>query len=232
VNAVASGEFRLRVGFGKTGRLRWLSHLEVIHALERSIRRAGLAYAVTQGYVPHMKVAFGPALPVGTAGENEYYDVWLTRYTKARDLLQALQHATPADLAPGDAAFVAADEPSLAAALTIAKYEVEVEGKESPHQLHAALKGLADAGTLTVEHKGKHKVFDLARSLPEETRVTKSANGNSVALTVRIGPQGSLRPEALVRAALASAELAGTVVRVTRTDTLVEKEEGVWARPL
>ena len=34
-----------------------------------------------QGFNPHMKVAFGPALPVGTASENEYLDVWLTRYT-------------------------------------------------------------------------------------------------------------------------------------------------------
>jgi radical SAM-linked protein len=232
VSGVASGEFRLRVGYGKVGRLRWLSHLELIHALERSIRRAGLEYAVTQGFAPHMKVAFGPALPVGTAGEHEYYDVWLTRYTRARDLLEALQRATPADLAPGDAAFVAAQEPSLAAALTIAKYEVEVDGKESPFQLHAALKSLVEAGTLTVEHKGKQKVFDLARSLPEEARVTKSANGSKIDLTVRIGPSGSLRPEALVRAALASANLEGTGMRVTRTDTLVEKEEGVWTRPL
>ena len=80
---VASGEFRLRVRYRKTGRLRWLSHLEVVHALERSIRRARLPYAVTQGFSPHMKASFGPALPVGTAGEHEYFDVWLTGYTDA-----------------------------------------------------------------------------------------------------------------------------------------------------
>ncbi len=51
----------------------------------------GSPYAVTQGFNPHMKVAFGPALPVGTAGENEYYDVWLTRYTDASEVLSALR---------------------------------------------------------------------------------------------------------------------------------------------
>jgi radical SAM-linked protein len=230
---VAKGEFRLRIRYRKTGRLRWLSHLEVLHALERAVRRAGLPYAVTQGFSPHMKVAFGPALPVGTAGENEYYDIWLTRYTKAEELLAALTNAMPSDLAPTHAAFVGDREPSLTASLTIARYEVEVTGKESSaEQVHAALNRLVELGTLTVTHKGKQKVFDLARSLPEETRVTQSADGSKIALTVRIGPEGSLRPEALVAAALESASADASVVRVTRADSLIENEEGLWARPL
>ena len=230
---VGKGEFRLRVRYGKIGRLRWLSHLEVLHALERAVRRAGLAYAVTHGFSPHMKVAFGPALPVGTAGENEYYDIWLTRYTRAEELLELLVAAMPHDLGPTKAAYVPDSEPSLGAALCIARYHMEVAGKESSEELvHAALKGLVDSGTLTVTHKGKQKVFDLARSLPEEIRVTESADGSRIELTVRIGPQGSLRPEALLRAALDAASVDASVVRVTRSDTLIETQEGLWARPL
>jgi radical SAM-linked protein len=213
--------------------LRWLSHLEIVHALERAVRRAGLTYSITQGFSPHMKAAFGPALPVGTAGENEYYDVWLTRYTNAEELFALLLSATPSDLAPLQAAFVPDSEPSLTASLTIAKYEVRVTGKESQaEKVHAALLRLVESGTLEVEHKGKLKVFDLARSLPEETRVIESADGSDVMLAVRIGPEGSLRPELLVRTALESASVDASVVRVTRTDTLVETEGDVWARPL
>jgi radical SAM-linked protein len=180
-----------------------------------------------------MKVAFGPALPVGTAGENEYLDIWLTRYTKAEELLGLLLAAMPHDLAPTMSAYVPDSEPSLGAALTIAKYLVEVRGKESSvDQVHAAIVNLVDSGTLTVTNKGKHKVFDLARSLPEETRVKESADGSTIEVVVRIGPDGSLRPEALVRAALEAASLQASVVRVTRTDTLIETQEGLWARPL
>jgi radical SAM-linked protein len=179
-----------------------------------------------------MKVAFGPALPVGTAGENEYYDLWLSRYTKAEELLRLLENATPADLAPACAAFVADSEPSLAASLTIARYLVDVEGKKSSaEQVHAAVRSFVDSGTLEVARKGKVKVFDLARSLPEETRVTQSADGSRIELTVRVGPEGSLRPEVLIGAAIEASSLDATVVRVTRTDILVESE-GVWARPL
>ena len=40
--AHVSSDFRLRVCYEKTGRLRFLSHLEVVRAVERAIRRAAL----------------------------------------------------------------------------------------------------------------------------------------------------------------------------------------------
>ena len=57
--------FRLRATFVEEGRLAMLSHLEVAHTLERVVRRAKLPFAISQGYSPHMKIAFGSALPVG-----------------------------------------------------------------------------------------------------------------------------------------------------------------------
>ena len=63
--------------------------------------------------------------------------------------------------------YVADSEPSLTAAITIASYGVEVIGKESSaEEVRAALKRLVDSGTFSGEHKGKTKVFDLARSPP------------------------------------------------------------------
>lgn len=53
--------FRLRVRYGKRDRLKYLGHLEVIHTIERIVRRAGLPYAVTQGFSPHMRVGFSSA---------------------------------------------------------------------------------------------------------------------------------------------------------------------------
>lgn len=226
------GEFRLRVCYRKSGRLRWLSHLEIVHTLERMIRRADLPYAITQGFSPHLKAAFGPALPVGTAGDNEYFDVWLTRYTDADEILRSLVAAAPSDLAPHEARFIADRAPALTAAMTIALYDVDVimEGIDA-RTVHDAIAKVVSAGELKVEHKGKTKVFDLARSLPEGARVGDVDGGVRIAITVRMGPQGSLRPESLVRTALADIGLAAPVVRTTRRDTFIE-EDGVWSRPM
>ena len=47
--------FRLRVRYGKRDRLKYLGHLEVIHTIERIVRRAGLPYAVTQLLSAHAR---------------------------------------------------------------------------------------------------------------------------------------------------------------------------------
>lgn len=227
------GEFRLRTCYAKAGRLRYLSHLEVVHALERSIRRAELPVAVTQGFNPHMKIAFGPALPVGTEGLREYLDLWLTRYTGVEDVLAAFRKASPADLAPVEARYVADNAPSLTAALTIGMYRIDVIGEEiTAENVHESLARVLAAGELEVEHKGKHKVFDLSRSVPKDMNVRGRDGDVSIDMAIRMGAQGSLRPEALVRAALRSYPQDAYLVRTTRLDTLIEDEEGVWSRPV
>lgn len=214
---MADTMFRLRVTFGKTGRLRYLSHLEVVHACERAVRRTGLEYAVTQGFNPRMKVAFSPALPVGTAGVAEAYDVWLTRLIGAEQALGMLRDATPDGLAPMAARYVHEREGSLASVLTLAAYEVVVQDPGmGPGKLAEALDDVIASGSLEMEHKGKHKVYDLAVCLPEGARVREEPGGSVVVLTVRMGPWGSLRPEALVREALRRAGAHQAPVAVTR----------------
>ena len=44
------GEFRIRVTYAMTGRLVMLSHLETARAIERTVRRSDLPFAITQGF--------------------------------------------------------------------------------------------------------------------------------------------------------------------------------------
>lgn len=234
VIAVASGEFRLRLCYRKAGRLRFLSHLEVVHSLERAVRRSGLEYSVTQGFSPHLKAAFGPALPVGTAGDAEYLDVYLARYTPAEEALAKLAAASPEDLAPYKASYVPDRDPALSAAIDVAEYRLAIDGEGADVQsVQAAMEAVAARGELKVEHKGKTKVFDLSRALPKEPRATVDHNGSVIVeITVRIGPEGSLRPDAFVREALRTASLPAAVTAVTRTGVFITQEGGALTRPV
>ncbi len=174
-----------------------------------------------------MRIQFGPALPVGTAGEREYFDLVLTRFVPPEAVCSLLTAMTADDLAPSRCAYVSGSEPSLAAALTIATYELDVKGGIPPEDLQRALDALVRAGTLSIEHKGKQKVYDLAEALPKEPEVTSVEDRAVVRLTVRMGEQGSLRPEVLVRTALGH----DVQTAVTRTDLLID-DTGVWRRPL
>jgi len=218
--------FRLRVTYGKTGRLRFLSHLEVTRSCERAVRRAGLAYAVSQGFNPRMKVAFGPALPVGTAGTAEGYDVWLTRLVPPQDALAALKASSPEDLAPVSAKYVGESVPSLTAALTLADYEVVVVGPDmGPDRVRQGMEAVKAEGSLTLQHKGKDKLYDLAVHLPKEATVGEYPGGALVQLTTRMTASGTLRPEALIAEALRRTSTEGAVTSVTRTGLRPEGED-------
>jgi radical SAM-linked protein len=180
-----------------------------------------------------MKVGFGPALPVGTAGDREYVDVWLSSYMPAPEARERMAGALPEGLSPLDARYVAGGIPALTAGVLIGEYDVAVQGEEvDAGTTQSALDALMVLGELAVEHKGKTKVFDLARSLPKEPHAREVGGTVHVDVTVRMGPEGSLRPEVLLRCALESSGKAGVVAAVMRTDTLIEVEEGVWSRPL
>ncbi|MDY2776935.1 MAG: TIGR03936 family radical SAM-associated protein, partial [Collinsella sp.] len=98
--------FRLRVEYVKQGRLAYLGHLEVLHTIERIVRRARMPYAVTQGFSPHMRVAFSSALPVGTSSRSEWFDLHLTELVKPDEALERLRGASPVDLRPTRCAYI------------------------------------------------------------------------------------------------------------------------------
>jgi len=66
-----------RLVFSKSGRGRFLSHLEMVTALQRAMRRAKLPLAYSQGYHPSPKVSFGDALPLGLESQAEEMKVIL-----------------------------------------------------------------------------------------------------------------------------------------------------------
>jgi hypothetical protein len=82
--------------------------------------------------------------------------------------------------------------------------------------LAEALSDVIASGSLTMEHKGKLKVYDLAVCLPEGAQVREEAGGSVVSLTVRMGASGSLRPEALLREALRHIGADGAPITVVR----------------
>ena len=53
---------RLRVKYGKHGAARFTGHLDLIRVFDRTLRRAGIPVAYSQGFSPHPKISFGMSL--------------------------------------------------------------------------------------------------------------------------------------------------------------------------
>lgn len=181
--------FRLRVTYCKQGRLALLSHLEVARALERAVRRAGLPFAVSQGFSPHMKIAFGAALPVGVGGTCELFDLQMTRYVPPDEALEALQGASVPDLMVKACSYIGPHDAAASAAYPVGTYRA---------LLSRAVGALSVPATVTVVRKKKERTLSVAEFLVGEPELS----GAVLTFSLESKPTGSLRPDVLLRACL------------------------------
>lgn len=115
---------RVRVTFAKQGALRYTGHLDLHKILERSLRRAELPLAYSQGYHPQPKLSLAAALPLGFASRAEVMDIWLNE--DRDDVLPALRGNVPPGLTILGAEQVDEREPSLQSQVIAAEYQVEI----------------------------------------------------------------------------------------------------------
>jgi radical SAM-linked protein len=66
-----------------------------MRVFQRAIRRAKLPIAYSQGFNPHMKISWGPALKVGQASGNESAVLQLESLIKPQELMQKLNQNLP-----------------------------------------------------------------------------------------------------------------------------------------
>ena len=74
----------IRVMYTKIGDISYISHLDIVKLMERISRRAGVRLAYSQGFSPHPKTSFSPALSVGMNSLCEFLDLELE--DESRDL--------------------------------------------------------------------------------------------------------------------------------------------------
>lgn len=216
--------WKLRFQFAKEGRLRWLSHLEVQNTLLRSLRRARIPVAYTQGFHPHPKLALAHALAVGVASEAEFADVVLTRRVNPRALLRRLNAKLPTGLRIIAAANIPLRQPALMAQTTAETYRVSVS--VSREQLTETVDRLLAAAEFFVErwHKRGPQRVDIR---PRIRRLLLTEDGElEFTLTAHDGK--SARPDDILRA-LGLARESSTNLRKTKTEVLVG---GRWTSPL
>jgi radical SAM-linked protein len=235
--------FRLRVAYAKQGRGRWLSHLEVQRALMRLVRRSALPVAVTQGFNPHLRLASGPALGVGVAGVREYFDLILDAYLKVTEALPRLQAAAPSLLPVLEIGYVNGKVASLNAAITLQRICATITVPSavrdwSPALLEAGFQALRARPVLEVEQKGKTKVFDSATHIPKDAVVHGEGETLSIEFYLRISPDGSLRPDALLQILMreigvdALKPSGRPLISLTRTGLFIEDDDKTLRAPL
>jgi radical SAM-linked protein len=126
VTASPRPKIKVRVQFAKLGRLRYLSHLELATAVLRGLRRAGVCFDFSKGFHPAPRVAFGPSLSVGIAGEREYFDMEVFSPFSIEFYRDEINRHMPEEIAIGKMAVIPFNGPSLSNFIT--RYEYVIRG--------------------------------------------------------------------------------------------------------
>jgi radical SAM-linked protein len=168
--------------FSKTGRVRFLSHLDFITFFHRAVVRAGVRVAFSHGFNPHPRIAFGPALPVGIEGEAEYADMETDPFTGLEEIKKRLNEALPDGIRIHDLRVIPKKTDSLSAAVEKYEYKVQV-----PEQWTA---GIED----------RVRQF-LSRTSVVVTRERSSKDIRACIVTVKVAP-----PESGITALMVSLE--------------------------
>lgn len=193
------GLWRLRFEYPKSDRLAFLGHLEVIATIERSIRRAGLPFAVSNGFARRMKVQFSSALPVGVSSRAEYFDLFITEQLDEDEVLEHLRAFTPTALRPVRACYVEGSLPALEAWLDRSSWVLDLGDGIDADTFEEGLARLCAQGTFTYMRGTKPKTVTIGESYVSHA-LTCGDRGLELALETRILPTGAMRPEAFVRA--------------------------------
>ncbi|MCC6796228.1 MAG: TIGR03960 family B12-binding radical SAM protein [Candidatus Hydrogenedentes bacterium] len=198
---------RLRFRIGRTGEVRFLSHLEVMNAWVRALRRARAPLSYSQGFHAHPKITFATAAPVGEESVGDYMDIVLKEIVDPRELLGRLQ----ATLATGFRAINVDEVPLKAPALMAAcsGFAYSLTATAEGETVATRIAEILDAGEILVERdvkvkdwKGRErrekKDIDI-RPMIARLEITQSANHQTIIEfdTVIVGGR-SARPREIV----------------------------------
>jgi radical SAM-linked protein len=150
---------RLRLTFAKYGPTRFIGHLDLARALERSLNRAQVPLAYTQGYNPRPRMQLAAALPLGFTSESEIADIWLLEKVDP----QAAGQAMLSRMAPGieikDVREVDLAIPALQNQVIAADYVAYISETVDPILLSETINRFLTAESIMRVRRGKH--YDL-----------------------------------------------------------------------
>ena len=88
-------EDRLRLRYGKTGKAKYISHLDLTSVMRRALLRAGVELKYSGGFNPHPYISVALPLPVGCGSVCELMDVGIDARLSSAVSQQEINAALP-----------------------------------------------------------------------------------------------------------------------------------------
>lgn len=218
----------VRIRFTKTGRMIYVSHLDVNRMMTRAVRRAELPMWYTEGFNPHPYIAFALPLSLGQSSECEYMDIKIESDMTNSEVKEKLTAAMPEGVRILDVTDPVYNINEIAAA----KYDVRLIFKNEAEAAEFSEKSaeLMNGDELMAEKKGKkghRKVMKQVNLIEQIFKKSVECESNTVLikLTVAAGNTVNLNPALLTETIENAIGIFSDFQYIERKDLLITGEK-------
>lgn len=193
---------RIRMEFTRNKGLRFVSHLDMLKTMERSLRRAGVPLAFSEGFNPHPKISFASAMAVGLTSSGEYMDIETNQDVDPQKLVSDLNNNLPSGLQITRAITVDKSLPALMAVVNRAMYKVKVGLKEpvATDKLKDAIDKLEEQEEILITRNTKKGPREK-NIRPGIVKIKGRAENKEILLEMLLfAGESNVRPEEVVQA--------------------------------
>lgn len=214
---------KLRMWYEKTGRARYISHLDMNRCMQRAIRRAGVPAWHTQGFNPHVYLTFALPLSLGFESLCEILDFKTESDMSCEEMAARLNGSLPPDIRVLRIAPAGKDVSAIAAAVYTLRLRRDGVSGEALEERFAAFWG---QGEIPAVKKTKKREITLnLKELVKVDGLQQEGEALCVTLTAPAGNDLTVNPALLVDAFWAFFPGEGSVALVTRTACLTAQGE-------
>jgi radical SAM family uncharacterized protein/radical SAM-linked protein len=200
---------RVRVWFGKIGKMALVGHLDLAKLFDRAIRRASIPVTYSGGFHPAPRITIGNALPLGSTSTGEIVDLELTAPMDDAEFRSKLAAQLPADIPIYRVESVDRKQPAVSVLITKAEYLITVSSAgESLPQWESWMAAVLASQEIMQEKKtksGKKTQINLRDRLYELELLPTPSSSEEGSKMVELRYIGScvndgtlLRPEQMV----------------------------------
>ena len=190
---------RIRIYYSKTQALRYTGNLDVHKIWERTLRRARLPLAYSQGFHPQPKINQASPLPLGMLSRAEIIDIWLDPDLLVEQVFEQLSKSIPPGIEIGHLEAVDLHEPALQTRVAASRYQVTIiilpgENQVSLNELSEKVNAILSSANLP--RQWREKTYDLRPYIQELEIINPDEKGQPVLLMQLSALQGATgRPE-------------------------------------
>lgn len=213
---------RIIYRFGKLGRLRYISHLDLQRFMMRALRRTDLPVAYSQGFNPHPQMSFASALAMGWSSTAELMDIKLAAPVEAEHALGQMRSALPPEMPVYSCRLVEDRHPALMANLIMADYRIELGGAEVDKIISAVSAYWAEETVMGIR---KTKSGEKEVNIRPQT-IALTAQDNVLCARLMLTPEDTLKPDTLIAALAERSGAQDFECSINRTALLTRREGG------